>query len=240
MILPALHPPRQHTPIPSHRMHKAATELALTLPDLAIATHQTRDQALALLDPDNAADHEASAMALHDAAANLREAIQATSLALDLLTPLEHREFVIPDVPLSNNRNEVRSHWRPSHRNKREWQAAFVRELYVLDIPRPVPSLLTVDVELTFPTHRRRDIENYRGISKPLGDALVGPRHKDPGRDRKLFHNGAGYVCGWLTDDTAAHWTLHLTENPDTGPAATRVRLSWRQPVVATSAVAGA
>lgn len=222
-------------------MHTAATELALTLPDLAIATHQTRDHALALLDPDNATDHEASAAALRSAAANLRAAMQATSIALDLLTPPEHREFTIPDVPLSNNRNEVRSHWRPNHRAKREWQAAFVRELYVLDIPRPVPGMLTVDVELTFPTKRRRDIENYRGISKPLGDALVGPRHKDPARDRKLFHNGAGYVCGWLTDDTAGHWTLNLTENAKTGPASTRVRLSWRQPSAATTvAEAGA
>jgi hypothetical protein len=134
-------------------------------------------------------------------------------------------EFVIPHVPPSMNRADVRSHWKGFHNEKRAWQGRFVKALDELELPRPLPTAhgpVRIDVMLTFPQKRARDGENYRPVlSKALGDALTGPM-KDP--DRGIIIDGARYICGWLNNDTDRDWRLSLSLAHEPGVEATAVR----------------
>jgi hypothetical protein len=136
-------------------------------------------------------------------------------------------EFTIPHVPPSMNRADVRSHWKGFHNEKRAWQGRFVKALDELDLPRPLPAVgpVRIDVTLTFETCRDRDGENYRPVlSKALGDALTGPM-RDP--DRAAIIDGARYICGWLRNDTDRDWQLTLQLDDQPGVEATTVRLTW-------------
>lgn len=151
-------------------------------------------------------------------------------------TPTMRRRSVtleLPVAPTSMNLNAIRSDWKGFHAAKKSWQGDLMRELHRLDLPRPIPALhaLWAHLVVTYPQPSRQESENRRPVvAKALGDALTGPRHKDPELDRGLVYpwpSGPRYVGGWLNDDKDADWVLTMAIDPTPGDYRTVVRLTW-------------
>jgi hypothetical protein len=206
----------------------AAAQLLAELPDLINAATIVSDALGLMLDEDPSdPEHDtnrAAALAAYDAhEGELRDAVRRVEDTIARLAAptVMGAQFVIKGTPPSNNENEVRSHWKGRHALKKSWERAIVKELHRLNLPRPIPDVLYVDTEITFPEARRRDVENYREVlSKALGDALS---------CKDVIVDGARYPGGWIRDDTDKQWKLALRLNDEPGPACTVFRLTWRQ-----------
>lgn len=149
-------------------------------------------------------------------------------------------EFTIHDVPPSMNTNAERNR-HGSRASKKNWQEMFVVALDELDLPRPIPAVgpLFVDMQFTFPNPGKQESENRRPKgSKSAGDAFTGKHGSTPGMGRgrsvadkldRAFWTGSGarIRCGWLLDDSDKDWRLMTTINPVKGRLSTRVRLAW-------------
>lgn len=95
----------------------------------------------------------------------------------------------LPFTTPSMNNLGARGNPRHWHRKKKRLQEQIEQWLMYASLPRPLPNHVRVEVDMLFPTQRRRDEGNYQPmIEKAVGDALV---------------NG-----GWMLDDTPEHWTF--------------------------------
>lgn len=159
----------------------------------------------------------------------LKEVQQRASVDLRKHRTIE-RSFTVMGTPPSMNTNTMRN-GKPSRRVKKEWQARFMRELDRLGLERPIAKTgpLEVEMVLTFPTRRTRDLDNFWVGGKALGDALTGKALKD----RAMLVDGARVVAGWLQDDSPADWRLVLRFAEEKGPNSTVVRLTWQEGVPA-------
>lgn len=172
-----------------------------------------------------------------------RAAIELGVLPPPAGTRRVERSFSLPMTPGSMNDNDHRSHWKPGHAEKKEWQGRLMRELHRLDLDRPIRRVgpLWAHVTLQLPVVRERDtIDNWHyPTAKPLGDALTGPTWTGYGKARRpahraMIYQGARYVGGWLDRDTDDDWTFTLAISDETGPARTTIRLVWDEPLVST------
>lgn len=162
-------------------------------------------------------------------------------------TTREQRQFTIRLRAGSINEAALRDSRKGLHGTaKIELQGALMRELdrFKYLLPKPIPSVghdgqrapVWAHVRLRFPTHARRDVENFRVlISKALGDALTGPKWQGQGKtmrpaNRRLTVGGRIYVGGWLEEDTHRDWLLTLDFDEETGTPSIQVTLVWDQP----------
>lgn len=111
----------------------------------------------------------------------------------------------IPGTPPSVNQT-AHAHWHRYAREKAAWEGNCMIALLVAKVPKKL-ARVHATAELRFPTRRRRDEGNFRGmLEKALGDALQGG--------------------GWLEDDTPEFFTFgELVFSAERGDALTVMRL---------------
>lgn len=113
----------------------------------------------------------------------------------DLLAPegWDRAELVIPRTPPTMNSNQIRSHWRGFHTEKKSWQEEIGQLLMLARLPRNGERAMA-GARMRFPDVGRRDSGNFKGVvEKALGDALVAGRWIPDDDDKRFVFAGVEF-----------------------------------------------
>ena len=122
-------------------------------------------------------------------------------------------ELPLPPQGLSPNSRvhwAQRAQWVRQYKEECGWTLVALKSSNAVPA-RPLPPPVKATVTFTFSTDRRRDLDNWMAMLKPLWDAMV--------------------ETGWLVDDSADKLRFGEPEMKLRGacPAGVRVRLEWNE-----------
>jgi hypothetical protein len=105
----------------------------------------------------------------------------------------DRAELVLPRTPPSMNNNQIRSHWRGFHIEKKSWQEEIGQLLMLARLPRNGERAIA-GARMRFPKGGRRDSGNFKGVvEKALGDALVEGRYIPDDDDQRYVFTGVEF-----------------------------------------------
>jgi hypothetical protein len=105
----------------------------------------------------------------------------------------DRAELVLPRTPPSMNNNQIRSHWRGFHTEKKSWQEEIGQLLMLARLPRNGERAIA-GARMRFPKGGRRDSGNFKGVvEKALGDALVEGRYIPDDDDQRYVFTGVEF-----------------------------------------------
>jgi hypothetical protein len=105
----------------------------------------------------------------------------------------DRAELVLPRTPPSMNNNQIRSHWRGFHIEKKSWQEEIGQLLMLARMPRNGERAIA-GARMRFPKGGRRDSGNFKGVvEKALGDALVEGRYIPDDDDQRYVFTGVEF-----------------------------------------------